>query len=166
MLKIDAYDENFDLQFKAELARLAGAWSGVPNEVDILVPSNSAAGQYAAKIHDEQGKSWRNLGVGSLAKGRGVGGKFIERAIEQMEPQTVADLAAGFDDSARTGTNSLGKQLRRIGMRGQRIARDNAPRSPSKAQYKQGLKTQRGRKRSKARLFPGGLEKSIIFEVR
>jgi len=39
---------------------------------------------YAAKIHDEQGVTWHNLGPGSIAKNRSgrVGGKFILRAIQ------------------------------------------------------------------------------------
>ena len=42
----------------------------------------SATGyNYAKRIHDERGKSWRNLGAGSIAKGGKVGEKFIERAI-------------------------------------------------------------------------------------
>ena len=36
---------------------------------------------YAKKIHDERGKTWHNLGAGSIAKGGGVGEKFIERGI-------------------------------------------------------------------------------------
>lgn len=37
---------------------------------------------YAKKIHDERGKSWQRLGAGSIAKGAGVGEKFIERGIK------------------------------------------------------------------------------------
>lgn len=37
---------------------------------------------YAKKIHDERGKSWQNLGPGSIAKGGKVGDKFILRAIQ------------------------------------------------------------------------------------
>ena len=38
---------------------------------------------YAPKIHDERGKTWQNLGPGSIAKNSSgkVGDKFIERAI-------------------------------------------------------------------------------------
>lgn len=36
---------------------------------------------YAKKIHDERGKTWHKLGAGSIAKGAGVGEKFIERGI-------------------------------------------------------------------------------------
>lgn len=37
---------------------------------------------YAKKIHDERGKTWQRLGAGSIAKGAGVGEKFIERGIK------------------------------------------------------------------------------------
>lgn len=51
---------------------------------EIFVAANSEAGSYAAKMHDERGKTWRNLGPGSIAKNKGgkVGDKFIERAID------------------------------------------------------------------------------------
>lgn len=41
---------------------------------------------YAKRIHDERGKTWRNLGPGSVAKGGPVGDKFIERAIRDSLP--------------------------------------------------------------------------------
>lgn len=47
----------------------------------VFVRRNSYAGKYAAKIHDERGVTWRNLGPGSIAKGGPVGEKFVERAI-------------------------------------------------------------------------------------
>jgi len=37
---------------------------------------------YAKKIHDERGKTWKKLGAGSIAKGGKVGDKFIERSIK------------------------------------------------------------------------------------
>jgi len=48
----------------------------------IFVRDNSPAGKYAAKIHDEKGKTWRNRGPGTIAKGDRADEKFIERAIE------------------------------------------------------------------------------------
>lgn len=41
---------------------------------------------YAKRIHDERGKTWRNLGPGSVAKGGGVGEKFVERAVRDSLP--------------------------------------------------------------------------------
>lgn len=48
--------------------------------VEVFVPSNAPAGKYAAKIHDEKGKSWRNRGPGTIAKGPQADEKFILRA--------------------------------------------------------------------------------------
>lgn len=63
--------------------------SGTPTPgVSVYVAANgycrSKKGyNYAPKIHDERGKTWHNLGPGSIAKNSGgkVGDKFIERAI-------------------------------------------------------------------------------------
>lgn len=54
-------------------------------QVDIYVPSNSPAGKYAAKIHDEKGKSWRNRGPGTKKAGPQADEKFISRAIKDSE---------------------------------------------------------------------------------
>ena len=60
---------------------------------------------YAPKIHDERGKTWQNLGPGSIAKNSSgkVGDKFIERAI--------ADKADAFfrilQDEAKKAEASL-----------------------------------------------------------
>ena len=54
----------------------------------------SATGyNYAKRIHDEHGKSWRNLGAGSIAKGGKVGEKFTERAIADSEGWCCRALA-------------------------------------------------------------------------
>lgn len=47
----------------------------------IFVPSNSRAGRYATKIHDEKGKTWHNRGIGTKARGPKADEKFISRAI-------------------------------------------------------------------------------------
>lgn len=47
----------------------------------VFVASNSMAGKYARRIHDEKGKSWHNRGPGTIAKGARADEKFIERAI-------------------------------------------------------------------------------------
>lgn len=54
-------------------------------EVAILVPSNSPAGKYAWKIHNEKGQTWRNRGPGTVAKGVQADTKFIERAISDLQ---------------------------------------------------------------------------------
>lgn len=48
----------------------------------VFVSSNSMAGKYAKRIHDEKGHSWRNRGAGTVAKGSRADEKFIERAIK------------------------------------------------------------------------------------
>ena len=48
----------------------------------VFVASNSMAGKYAKRIHDEKGHSWRNRGAGTVAKGSRADEKFIERAIK------------------------------------------------------------------------------------
>ena len=47
----------------------------------VFVASNSMAGKYAKRIHDEKGVTWRNRGPGTIAKGSRADDKFIERAI-------------------------------------------------------------------------------------
>lgn len=51
----------------------------------VFVASNSYAGKYAKRIHDEKGKTWRNRGPGTIAKGARADEKFIERAIKDNE---------------------------------------------------------------------------------
>ena len=53
--------------------------------VEIGVPSNSEAQAYAEKIHDEKGKTWKNLGVASVRKG--ATDKFIFKAQEESESE-------------------------------------------------------------------------------
>lgn len=57
--------------------------------------SKSRSGfNYAPKIHDERGKTWKNLGPGSIAKNTSgkVGEKFIQRAIEDNADKFVRIL--------------------------------------------------------------------------
>lgn len=51
----------------------------------VFVASNSYAGKYAKRIHDEKGKSWRNRGPGTIAKGSRADDKFVERAIRDNQ---------------------------------------------------------------------------------
>ena len=51
----------------------------------VFVASNSYAGKYAKRIHDEKGKSWRKRGPGTIAKGSRADDKFIERAIRDNQ---------------------------------------------------------------------------------
>ncbi len=52
---------------------------------EIFVPSNSEAGKYARKIHDDKGISWWKRGPGTQAKGPQAREKFILRAIQDNE---------------------------------------------------------------------------------
>lgn len=49
--------------------------------VEIFVPANSPAGEYAFRIHEEFGVTWFHRGPGTQAKGPQAREKFIERAI-------------------------------------------------------------------------------------
>lgn len=59
-------------------------------EVSVFVPynalcvshsKNGRSFNYAKRIHDEKGKTWRNRGPGTIAKGARADEKFIDRAI-------------------------------------------------------------------------------------
>lgn len=56
----------------------------------VFVASNSPAGKYAKRIHDEKGKTWRNRGAGTIAKGARADEKFIERALKDNEGKFTA----------------------------------------------------------------------------
>ena len=53
--------------------------------VDIVVPQNSTAGEYANYIHNKKHKpdGWRKRGLGTQAKGSQADEKFIERARDK-----------------------------------------------------------------------------------
>lgn len=61
-------------------------------KADIYVPSNSPAGKYAEKMHNEKGKTWHRRGIGTQAKGAQADHKFIERAIRDNESKIDAIL--------------------------------------------------------------------------
>jgi len=48
--------------------------------VEVFVSANSPAGQYAFKIHEEKGVTWKDRGPGTQAKGPQADDKFITRA--------------------------------------------------------------------------------------
>ena len=54
-------------------------------KTEVFVPSNSEAGKYARKMHDEKGLSWWRRGPGTAAKGPQADHKFILRAIQDEE---------------------------------------------------------------------------------
>ena len=133
-----------------------------PSQVAIYTDQSSSG--YAKRIHDEKGASWHNRGPGTRAKGSDADDKFIKRAIDDSEPTTLRELEKAIRIGI-TGKNPWPSTLTQVGLRVQGLAREYAPRSMSKAQYKRTLKTKRGRKNSKALLQPGTLERSIQIEV-
>ena len=64
--------------------------------VVIFVRENSYAGKYARKIHDEKGRTWKNRGPGTIAKGDRADDKFIERAIRDNETRFAEILPDEF----------------------------------------------------------------------
>lgn len=55
------------------------------DNAEIFVAANSEAGRYAFAIHELKGKTWKNRGVGTIAKGSQADDKFITRAIKDRE---------------------------------------------------------------------------------
>ena len=55
----------------------------------IFVASNSPAGKYAKRIHDEKGEKWWKRGPGTVRKGAQADEKFIERALRDRAQQNI-----------------------------------------------------------------------------
>ena len=55
----------------------------------VYVAANAPGGKYAAKIHDEKGKTWSKRGPGTIAKGTKADDKFIARAISDEEQNII-----------------------------------------------------------------------------
>lgn len=90
---------------EAKAAGKPGAYSGPPGAlqqsikayadehlVEIFVPLNSPAGSYAWKMHEEKGRSWKERGPGTVAKGPDADDKFIERALADTRQQQARIL--------------------------------------------------------------------------
>lgn len=69
----------------------------------IFVASNSAAGKYAFRIHEQKGTAWKNRGPGTIAKGSKADEKFITRAIVDTRPQQIAILRSEIDKALSQG---------------------------------------------------------------
>ena len=65
--------------------------------VSVFVASNSFAGRYAKRIHDEKGSKWWTRGPGTVAKGSRADEKFIERAIKD----NLDKFTAIFEDEIK-----------------------------------------------------------------
>ena len=48
---------------------------------EVFIATNSEAGKYAFRIHEEKGISWHDRGPGTMTKGARADDKFIERAV-------------------------------------------------------------------------------------
>jgi hypothetical protein len=58
--------------------------------VEVFVPSNSPAGSYAFKMHEEKGSRWKERGPGTQAKGPKADDKFITRAATDKKGEFIA----------------------------------------------------------------------------
>ena len=65
------------------------------DRVEIGVPSNSPAGKYAEKMHDEKGRSWRRLGWQNDQKATD---KFIFKAFADKRREINKEVETMLDD--------------------------------------------------------------------
>ena len=56
---------------------------------EVFVPTNSPAGAYAYKMHEERGITWQNRGIGTKKKGPKSRENYIERAIVDTDWEMV-----------------------------------------------------------------------------
>lgn len=68
------------------------------DSVSINVPSNSRAGDYAEKIHDQKGTAWRNRGPRTKQKGSKADEKFIYRAYDDSKKEQDAIIGGVIND--------------------------------------------------------------------
>ena len=85
----------------AKLMRSIRIMSHNEKHVSIGVPSNSEAGDYAYKIHEEKGKSWQNRGIGTEAKGPQADDKFISRAIKDETKNIITIFERELENALR-----------------------------------------------------------------
>lgn len=67
------------------------------SKVECFVPSNSLAGKYAFKIHEEKGRTWKERGPGTQAKGPQADDKFITRSANDRENDFKAIVGNEID---------------------------------------------------------------------
>lgn len=73
-------------------------------DATVFVASNSEAGKYAFRIHEEKGKTWKNRGPGTVAKGAKADDKFITRAITDTRQKQVEILKSEIDKAIQRGS--------------------------------------------------------------
>lgn len=77
------------------------------DDAEIFVATNSEAGKYAWRIHEEKGKAWKHRGPGTVLKGAKADDKFIWRAMVDNEAklETIArDQVEKAIEQANRGT--------------------------------------------------------------
>jgi hypothetical protein len=86
------------------LIRSIGMTSDAKNAT-IFVATNSEAGKYAYRIHEEKGKTWKNRGPGTVAKPAGLkaDAKFISRAIADTRDKQLAILQNEIEKAIAKG---------------------------------------------------------------
>ena len=67
----------------------------------IGVPSNSGAGKYASRIHDEKGSSWFKVGRGTKAKGPQADSEFITRAVKDETDAIITIFSKQIEKALR-----------------------------------------------------------------
>lgn len=60
--------------------------------VRVFVAANADAGDYAEKMHDEKGKTWKKRGIGTVNKGSQADEKFAKRAVEDNDEKIKTQL--------------------------------------------------------------------------
>lgn len=60
--------------------------------VRVFVEANAEAGDYARKMHDEKGKTWKKRGIGTTNKGSQADELFVKRAIEENDEKIKTQL--------------------------------------------------------------------------
>ena len=67
----------------------------------VFVPSNSEAADYAVRMHDEKGLTWKHRGPGTQAKGPQADDKFIERAHSVWAAEFYARMKKVYEMAFR-----------------------------------------------------------------
>ncbi len=57
------------------------------DNAEVFIATNSEAGKYAFRMHEQKGISWHERGPGTIQKGGRADDKFIERAINENQDE-------------------------------------------------------------------------------
>jgi hypothetical protein len=72
-------------------------------DASIFVSSNSEAGMYAFRIHEEKGITWQHRGIGTISKGSKADDDFIVRAIKDKTNDCMAIIGNEQDKILKSG---------------------------------------------------------------